>query len=165
MAYDFSRLNVVVIDSNAFSRRILRSLLNAVGVPSGSQKEMPDPESALTDLKHFLPDLVFCEINFPGMSGIDYIKAVRQQEDEEARYLPIIVCTAHTDQRRVLACRDAGAHEVLHKPMSVKTLYQHVVSVIEHPRSFVYAPVFAGPDRRRRKETPVKTRRSDDQPA
>ena len=128
---------------------------------------MPDAETALADLKHFRPDLILCEITLPGMDGVGFIRAVRQIEDETSCYVPIIVCTAHTDQPRVLACRDAGAHEVLHKPFSVATLYQRIVSVIENPRPFIHAQVFTGPDRRRQEKpvAPGQTRRSGDQGA
>ena len=110
---------------------------------------MSDAETALADLVHFVPDILLCEVTLPGMDGIKFVESVRQLEDETKRYVPIIMCTAHTEQHRVVACRDAGAHEVLNKPMSVRTLYQRIVSVIERPRSFIYTPVFTGPDRRR----------------
>jgi two-component system, chemotaxis family, chemotaxis protein CheY len=163
MPYDLSKLELTIIDPNSFSRQILRSLLNAVGVPSSAIREMSDAETALSALEHFTPDIILSEISLPGMDGIAFIEAVRHLEDDSKCYVPIIVCTAHTDQQRVLACRDAGAHEVMNKPMSVKALYQRIVSVIEHPRSFVLAPVYAGPDRRRRESGgKAQTRRSGD---
>lgn len=161
MSYDLSRLRVDLVGGNAFSRRILRSLLVAIGVPDGSVRDMEDAETALTSLVQFTPDIILCSLSMPGMSGIDFIRALRQMEDDACRYMPIIVCTAHTDERRVLACRDAGVNEVLHMPVSVTTLYQRMVSVIENPRSFVHAPVFTGPDRRRKRE-PAPARRAED---
>lgn len=163
MPYDFSKLEISIIDGNLFSRQVLRTLLNAVDVPMSGIKEFDDGESALEDLKHFAPDLILCELTLPGMDGIAFVEAVRHLEDEVKRYIPIIVCTAHSEQARVIACRDAGAHEVLHKPLSVKTLYLRMVSVIENPRSFVYAQVFTGPDRRRHvPEDGAPSRRASD---
>lgn len=150
MPYNFSKLEISIVDANLFSRQILRSLLNAMDIPMASIKELEDAEVALEDLKHFTPDLILCELTLPEMDGLAFVDAVRHMEDEIKRYIPIIVCTAHSEQARVIACRDAGAHEVLHKPMSAQTLYQRIVSVIENPRSFVYTKVFTGPDRRRR---------------
>jgi len=150
MAYDLSKLEIAIIDPNNFSRQLLRALLNAIGIPSASIKELTDAETVLADLDHFVPDLILCEVTLPGMDGVGFIQSVRRLEDEAKRYVPIIVCTGFTDQQQVLACRDAGAHELLIKPMSVRTLYQRIVSVIVHPRSFVYAPIYTGPDRRRR---------------
>jgi CheY-like chemotaxis protein len=154
MAYDFSSLIVHVIDANAFSRQILREMLSALGIHAGAMKEMPNAESALKEMELFPPDLILSDINLPGMSCVDFIRAVRKLEDEVKRYTPIIVVTAYTEKERVDEYRDAGAHEVLHKPLSVHTLYQRFVSVIEAPRSFIYARAFSGPDRRRKSEGP-----------
>ena len=162
MPYDLSRLRVDIVDDNSFSRQILRSLLVAIGVPDRNVKELTDAESALAGLKSFTPDIILCGLSLPGMDGIAFIRAVRDLDDEAACCVPIIVCTAHTDERRVLACRDAGANEVLNKPVSVTTLYQHLASVIESPRSFVLSPVFKGPDRRRRVKPTTKPRRAGD---
>lgn len=163
MPYDLSALSVAILDSNSFSRRLMHSLLGAIGVPPSQVREFSDAESTLAELKHFVPDLILCEISLKGMNGIEFTQAVRQIDDESKCYVPIIVCTAQTDEKHVIACRDAGAHEVLTKPMSVETLYQRIVSVIEHPRSFIHASVFAGPDRRRREvPEPGQARRSAD---
>ena len=160
MAYNFSTLSVYVIDANAFSRQVLRSLLGAIGIPHETIKDMAAAESALSEIQHFPPDFILCDINLPGISGTDFIRAVRQLDDEVTRYTPIIVCTAYTELWRVEEYRDAGAHEVLHKPISVQTLYLRLASVIETPRSFIYTPGFSGPDRRRRADGPeAKERR------
>lgn len=163
MPYDLSRLRVDIVDPNPFSRRILRSLLGAIGVRDIKINEMQDGEAALAGLQRYTPDVILCALTLPGMEGLDFIRAVRRLEDEVACYVPIVVCTAYTDEKRVLACRDAGANEVLHKPVSVVTLYQRLVSVIENPRSFIHAPVFTGPDRRRRHRPVTTPRRASDE--
>ena len=166
MAYNFSSLSVLIIDANTFSRQILRGLLGALGIPHEAIKEMADAEAALLEMQHFPPDFILCDVNLPGMDGADFIRAVRQLEDEMIRYTPIIVCTAYTEQWRVEEYRDAGAHEVLHKPISVQTLYHRLASVIETPRAFIYTPGFSGPDRRRRADGPGgDERRGAKQPA
>ena len=47
-----------------------------------------------------------------------------------------------------MAARDAGANEVLAKPVSVHNLVRRLLSVIENPRPFVSCPTYFGPDRR-----------------
>jgi len=58
--------------------------------------------------------------------------------------------TGHTEMNRVVEARDAGVHEFLAKPISVKGLYSRIRSIIERPRPFVRAGLYFGPDRRRR---------------
>ena len=61
----------------------------------------------------------------------------------------ILVVTGHSDQKRVLAARDAGATEILAKPISIKTLHDRLVWVLQNPRAFIKSGEYTGPDRRR----------------
>jgi DNA-binding response OmpR family regulator len=67
--------------------------------------------------------------------------------------VPIIVISGYTERERVLAARAAGANEVMTKPITAKALYSRLVEVIEHPRPFVRAPDYFGPDRRRAQDS------------
>jgi FixJ family two-component response regulator len=51
--------------------------------------------------------------------------------------------------QNVIEARDAGATEFLAKPVSVGSLYDRLVWMIENPRVFIKASEFVGPDRRR----------------
>lgn len=55
----------------------------------------------------------------------------------------------HAEANFIIAARDAGATEIVCKPISAKSLYQHIAAIIENPREFIQAPDYAGPDRRR----------------
>ena len=54
------------------------------------------------------------------------------------------------DMPRVLAARDAGASEILAKPLTIKGLLDRLIAAVDRPRPFVRATTYAGPDRRRR---------------
>jgi hypothetical protein len=46
--------------------------------------------------------------------------------------------------------RDAGAHAVLAKPMSLKSLYSRITMILQERRPFIETDEYFGPDRRRR---------------
>ena len=50
---------------------------------------------------------------------------------------------------RVIEARDAGVTEFLAKPISPKSLYTRVHSIVTRPREFVRTKSYFGPDRRR----------------
>jgi two-component system chemotaxis response regulator CheY len=52
--------------------------------------------------------------------------------------------------RVVNELRDAGADEILAKPVSPRTVCNKINAVIHSRRKFVSAPNYFGPDRRRR---------------
>jgi two-component system chemotaxis response regulator CheY len=46
--------------------------------------------------------------------------------------------------------RDAGVDEFLAKPLTAKGVIERMTQVIDHPRPYVRAESYFGPDRRRR---------------
>ncbi len=57
--------------------------------------------------------------------------------------------TAHSEQSRVIAARDAGVNEFCSKPVTANELFRKVASLVDHPRQFIKTASFFGPDRRR----------------
>jgi DNA-binding response OmpR family regulator len=77
---------------------------------------------------------------------------VRTDDDSPNMFLPIIMMTGHTERARIFSARDAGVTEFLAKPVTAKSLLMRLTNIIEHPRPFVRAKGYFGPDRRRRSE-------------
>jgi len=149
MPYDLSRLQILVVEDGAFMQRILRELLRSIGVPSINIAIVPDGESALRVLRDKTPDIVVCDWQMPGMSGLELIRKMRDPKAGSNTYVPIILCTAFTDRAKIEAARDAGVHEILAKPLKAEDMYARIASIIESPRPFIRAPNYFGPDRRR----------------
>jgi DNA-binding response OmpR family regulator len=58
--------------------------------------------------------------------------------------------------------RDSGVSEVLKKPITAKVLCDRIIACVESPRSFITAPTYKGPDRRRRNLPTAEDRRKID---
>jgi len=131
-------------------QRVLRELLKSIGVAANNITMVADGQSALSVLRDRTPDIVVCDWQMPGMSGLELIRNVRDPKSGPNAYLPIILCTAYTRQEKIEAARDAGVHEVLAKPLKAEDMYARIASIIDSPRPFIRAPGYFGPDRRRR---------------
>ena len=71
--------------------------------------------------------------------------------------------TSNTSRDRVREARDIAVTEFLAKPLTAKSLYGRIVTIIESPRQFVRTAIYFGPDRRRAvREHPGVGRRHDD---
>jgi CheY-like chemotaxis protein len=145
--YRFNVLNVLLVDDSKSMRSLIRVILQAWGITNIYEAE--DAETAFNRLKEFAIDVILVDIMMKPMNGIEFTKQVRNAEDSADPFVPIIVISGYTERERVLAARDAGANEVMTKPITAKALYSRLVEVIEHPRPFVRAPDYFGPDRRR----------------
>lgn len=66
-------------------------------------------------------------------------------------YLPIVVVTAYTELQHVTRARDCGVNEYLAKPVSAKSIYARICSLVDNVRPFIRCAGFFGPDRRRRR--------------
>ncbi|NQU57560.1 MAG: response regulator [Rhodospirillales bacterium] len=159
--YDLSNVNVLIVDDYQPMLLILKNVLYALGIKSVT--EAPGGIEALNILKSGNVDLIFTDNLMEPMSGIEMVKMIRAGEGGINAFTPVIMISGYSDLVHIVEARDAGINEFLAKPISAKLVYLRVCSVIEHPRSFVNADEFFGPDRRRRLiEIDSEDRRDDD---
>jgi DNA-binding response OmpR family regulator len=98
-------------------------------------------------------------------SGFELIREIRKGSEGSNQFVPIIMLSGHTEPQRILKARDIGATEFLAKPISAKSLFTRIISIIENERQFVRSKNFFGPDRRRRAMgvlEGIKERRKDE---
>src|SRR3546814_9438784 len=58
--------------------------------------------------------------------------------------------SAFSEAERVTRARDSGIDYYLVKPLSPRVLLEHMMSVLQNPRTHIEAEKYAGPDRRHR---------------
>lgn len=98
----------------------------------------------------------------PPNDGASFVRYIRSAPSSPNRYIPIIMLTGPTLMDNVEYARDSGVSEILKKPITAKVLCDRVISCIENPRSFITAPTYKGPDRRRRDIAVKEDRRKVD---
>lgn len=142
---DFGRLVVLMIEPHQLVRRIMRDILRVIGV--GETHAVETIEDAYGWLKTTHADVVMVDWS----SATDALGLLRllRAEDSPNPYVPVIVVSAYGDRDHVREARDAGADEYMLKPFAPQTVVARMRAIVEHPRLFVKAEQFAGPDRRR----------------
>ena len=111
-------LRVLIVDDEPIARKILQQELSLV---DGVQVigEANSGEAALAQMNTLHPDLVFLDIQMPGLSGFDVLNQLAGGN------LPVIVMVTAFDQYAIRAF-DAGAVDYLLKPVSPARLLQSV---------------------------------------
>lgn len=142
------RLDVVVVDDSRCMRDLLSLVLRDLGV--GRTRAHGDAVSALQEMRRAPPDLVVTDWVMAPLDGLDLVRTLRAAPDPMLRRVPVLMVTAHTEQWRINAARDAGVTEFLAKPISVRLLAERLAAIVERPRPFVRAARYTGPCRRRR---------------
>jgi len=146
--YNLKRLNFLIVDDNKHMRALVKTILHALGAKGTN--EASDGADAFKELRHFPADIIICDWNMSPLDGLDFVKLVRTGGDSPNPYVPIIMLTGHTEMSKVIEARDSGVHEFLAKPISAKSLYIRIRTIIEKPREFIKTKHYFGPDRRRR---------------
>ena len=113
MALDFSPLKVLVVDDNAFMRRLLREVLVALNFEADNVLFASDGDDAIKLMPGRRFDMIICDINMAPMDGKQFTKHVRVDQDSPDRHIPIIICTGHAEIEHIRDARDAGANEIL----------------------------------------------------
>lgn len=147
--YDMSGLTMLVVDTNAFMREVLREMLDGLGV--GRIVTARSLENAWDRLSEDTRiDVVLTELDLEQSDGVKLIHMIRSNKDQRVRMLPLLVLSSDTRIPRIMESRDAGATEFLAKPISADSIYKRLVQIIEKPRRFVrVGDQYFGPDRRR----------------
>lgn len=162
--FDFSNLNILIVDDDPNIIKIVRTLLRNFGIKNADEAQ--DAAEAFEKLKRTGFDLVIVDYLMKPLDGVDFIRLVRTAKDSTNPTVPIIMLTAFAEERRVREARDAGVTEFLCKPVTAADLYQKLASIVQRPRPFVRDGSYVGPCRRRRDEPERKgpERRKKDSP-
>lgn len=141
-------MRVLIADSFFEFRQLVRTMLvSDVGV--AEVQEAKNGEQALKMLGEDPFDLVIADTAMRPVGGIALTTLIRGGFGAVDYRTPVIAVSGQPSLADIMAARDAGVDEYLAKPLSAKILELRIRSIIEHPRPFVRAADFAGPDRRR----------------
>lgn len=148
MAYNFKALSVLVVEDNPPMLELTVSILETYGVKTIFTAR--NGEEGFDKFCKYKPDLVISDWMMKPGDGIELARQIRKHKSSPDPYVPFILMTGFSQERRVFHARDTGITEFLAKPFTARDLYRRIVQVIEKPRQFVRNENFFGPDRRRR---------------
>ena len=144
---NFEALNILVVDDNTHMHVVVKAILNAMRIKN--IRFSGDAADAFGEMRQFPPDIVITDWAMEPLDGLDFVRLVRKGGDSPNPYVPVILLTGHTEMHRVLEARDSGVNEILAKPISIKSLYSRISSIVENTRPFIRSPGYFGPCRRR----------------
>lgn len=136
----------LIVDSHPQAIQLLGELLRSLVRCQIWSATTSDRAMALAEIHN--PQIIFTEHSAPGLDGVGFAKALRRSE-LACRQAPIIMVTGEATAGAIIAARDAGVHEFLRKPYTVKDLAKRLEAVTVKTREWVEAVGYVGPDRRR----------------
>jgi putative two-component system response regulator len=120
---------VLVLEDSEANVMILRTYLEAEGYQVFSEE---NGKTGLEMVPNIQPDLILCDIQMPGMNGLDVTKQLKSNPD--TRLIPIIIITAVNEMKNKLKGIEFGAEDYLLKPFNKFELMARVNSLIKIKR-------------------------------
>jgi len=139
-------INILIVDSNAYMRRLTRMMLQNLGAKSVI--EAADGLAALEAIRACDPDVMIIDWDMPVLNGLEVMRIVRSPGLFPRPDIPIIMLTSRTQRRVVAEALRTGVHEFLVKPTSHKLLRDRLTSIVAKPRRMLRLGDFYVPEPR-----------------
>src|SRR5438874_3324334 len=114
-----SRAQILVVDDDAVSRKILAQLLASAGYEC---RECEDGTEALELMRAQQPSLLLLDFELPGLNGAEVLKSLRSDSDPAIAQIPTIMLTGHGSEESEVRCLQAGADDFVTKPVNAAVL-------------------------------------------
>ena len=129
---NFKNLTCCIVDDEPFVQKIVKSILNSLGVRD--IRLANSGEEGFDLLKTKPADLIFVDWTMEPMSGIQLIKKIRSSDRPYISEVPIIMLTAHSERKHVEQAVRAGADDFLVKPISPNLLRRRIEGIFKDRR-------------------------------
>lgn len=121
-------MNVLFIEDDRMNRRVVRDMLDVAGAAM-AEAESAEEGLRMIDTQEF--DMLLVDLRMPGMDGLTAIRHIRARGDAKGA-LPIIVVTADTALDLRQRCLEAGADDVIFKPVAMDALFDAMGRLLAH---------------------------------
>jgi len=118
--------NILVVDDNDSNRNLLAHQLNRQGHRISTASS---GREALDMFREEKPDLILLDLFMPDMNGYEVLQEMNK--DEALRAVPVIIITGLSDKSAAVKCIEAGAFDLLIKPVNPSLLQARVVACLE----------------------------------
>lgn len=115
-------MQILCVDDDPMNRRVVKDMLDVADI---RMIEATNGESGLAAINATDFDLVLMNLRMPGMDGLTVIRHVRARTDDKSK-LPVIVVTADDAPYLRERCIEAGADDVIPKPVAMDALFDAI---------------------------------------
>src|SRR6476646_9654299 len=105
---DNSHAEILVVDDDAMSRRVLGQMLSAAGY---NCRVCKDCAEALGTIHEKRPSVLLLDLDMPGPNGAEVLRILRSDQDPAVVHIPAIMLTDHGSEQSEVSCLQAGADD------------------------------------------------------
>jgi two-component system sensor histidine kinase RpfC len=132
------KLEILVAEDNETNQKVIKGILeraeHRVFIVNDGEQALD-----LVETRERPFDMIILDMNMPGMSGLDVVKAYRFMDTSMT--VPIVILTADATREAMEACREIGVNSFLTKPVDARKLLE---TIAELTRDLKERPVTQG---------------------
>ncbi len=117
---------LLVVDDSDITRQLIKDIFYATDLKIVTSND--GLEGIKKALEH-KPDLILLDLMMPDFDGVKMLKVIKLLD--EVKDIPVVVISANTNKRNVLAATEAGADRIIPKPFDNKTIVDCVKQYID----------------------------------
>jgi two-component system chemotaxis response regulator CheY len=122
-------VHCLIVDDSAAMRLIVVRELRRSGFDF-LFLEADDGVAALELYEQYRPQLIIADRNMPAMNGVEFVRSIRQIEQLEGGYVPVVMVTTEAGGDRVQEAHMVGIDAYLTKPFAAEDLAGKVSEVL-----------------------------------
>ncbi len=122
-------MKILIVDDSSTMRKIVMRTLRQAGYDGAEVLEAGDGVEGLTVLDQGPVDLIFSDVNMPNMSGLDFLKELRERDDSEDT--PVVMVTTEGGQSAMSEAVELGANGYVVKPFTADKLRSVLEEVLD----------------------------------
>ncbi len=120
----------LVIEDNELNMKLVRGLLTIGGYRI---LEAENAEAGLAMAREHSPDLIFMDIQLPGMDGLSATRIIK--EDPDLKGIPVIALSGYAVDNEKENARKAGCIGYIAKPIDTRMFLETVTRCLEKTAS------------------------------
>jgi diguanylate cyclase (GGDEF)-like protein len=117
---------LAIVDDNPRTTLLIKSILEGIG--KIAIETFTDPRAAIEECRSGRHDLILVDYHMPGMNGIEFLRALR--DEDHLCDIPVVMITGEEDKDLLYKALEAGATDFLRKPVEPVELIARVRNML-----------------------------------
>ncbi|MDD7913955.1 response regulator [Polaribacter ponticola] len=124
-------LKIILVEDNLIEIMKMKRTISLLKL-NHTLQEAKNGEEALQILedKANMPDIILLDLNMPKISGIEFLKIIKANED--LKHIPTIILTTSSNQKDLLECYRTGMSGYVLKPLKYEDYVKKIESVLAY---------------------------------
>lgn len=110
----FQKMRILIVEDQFEVRAMLRNMLMEMGVTQIFEASDGNKGLQFTDSAFDLVDLIICDWNMPGITGVELLRQLRSVGYD----VPFLMITGRADKKSVIEAKQSGVNGYISKPFS-----------------------------------------------